>query len=168
VLDEEGIPVTEPGVEGELVVRGSIVAQGYWGDLVKTAAGFTEPYTYRTGDIVCWSASPDGPILRFIGRRDHMVKSRGYRVELGEIESVLNSHPHVEEAAAVAVPDELLGSRIVAFFVARAASAEESVAQLCRNRLPLYMVPQRIIALDVLPRTPNGKIDRRQLLTRAV
>jgi L-proline---[L-prolyl-carrier protein] ligase len=168
VVDEEGTVLTGAGEEGELVVQGSIVAQGYWGDPVKTDQRFTAPYTYRTGDIVSWLDSSEGPILRFVGRRDHMIKSRGYRVELGEIEAVLNSHVDVEEAAAAALPDELLGSRIVAFCVARGASSEEQFKQLCRERLPLYMVPSRIILLDILPRTLNGKVDRTQLVGEAM
>jgi amino acid adenylation domain-containing protein len=164
VLDEEGNVLSAAGEEGELVVQGSIVAQGYWGDPAMTAQRFTGPYTYRTGDIVRWSDSSEGPVLRFVGRRDHMVKSRGYRVELGEIEAVLNSHVDVEEAAAVAVSDELLGSRIIAFCVIRGTGSEEQLKQVCRERLPLYMVPLRIILLDVLPRTVNGKVDRTQLV----
>jgi amino acid adenylation domain-containing protein len=167
VEDEVGNVVSTSGVEGELVVQGSIVAQGYWGNPARTAEGFPAPYTYRTGDVVQWSDGPHGPVLRFVGRRDHMVKSRGYRIELGEIETALYSHVDVEEAAAVAIPDELLGSRILAFCVAPATLDEERLKQLCRERLPAYMVPERIIMLQRLPRTPNGKVDRTQLLEEA-
>ena len=167
VEDEAGDVVSDPGVEGELVVEGSIVAQGYWGNPAKTAEGFPTPYTYRTGDVVQWSDGPQGRVLRFVGRRDHMVKSRGYRIELGEIEAALYSHPEVEEAAAVAVPDELLGSRILAFTVTSGALDEEQLKQRCRERLPLYMVPERIALLPRLPRTPNGKVDRTLLVQEA-
>ncbi|MGK5110408.1 amino acid adenylation domain-containing protein [Geodermatophilus sp. CPCC 205506] len=165
LVDPRGAVIEDLDVEGELVVRGSIVAQGYWGDPVKTAAGFTEPYTYRTGDIAYWSGPAEDPVLRFVGRRDHMVKIRGFRVELGEIEAVLNAHPAVEEAAAVAVPDDALGSRIVAFCVVHEADVVTDVLRLCRDRLPIYMVPQRIVPVDVLPRTSNGKVDRPRLAT---
>jgi amino acid adenylation domain-containing protein len=160
VVDEHGRVVTEPGVEGELRVRGSIVAQGYWGDPEKTAARFREPYTYETGDVVSWSGTSGEPVLRFIGRRDHMVKSRGYRVELGEIEAVLNSHPAVEEAAVVAVPDETLGNRIIAYCALSNGEGVAELSRLCRERLPLYMVPERILPMQVLPRTSTGKVDR--------
>jgi L-proline---[L-prolyl-carrier protein] ligase len=167
VEDEAGNVVSAPGVEGELVVQGSIVAQGYWGNPARTAEGFPAPYTYRTGDVVHWSDEPHGRVLRFVGRRDHMVKSRGYRIELGEIETALYSQAEVEEAAAVAVPDELLGSRILAFCVAPAAGDEDKLKQRCRERLPQYMVPERIVLLERLPRTPNGKVDRTRLLQEA-
>jgi acyl-coenzyme A synthetase/AMP-(fatty) acid ligase len=113
--------------------------------------------------VVCWAESSDEPVLRFIGRLDHMVKSRGYRVELGEIEAVLNSHPAVEEAAVVAVPDELLGSRIVAYCAVSNGGGVAELTRLCRARLPLYMVPQHILPVDVLPRTSTGKVDRTRL-----
>jgi amino acid adenylation domain-containing protein len=160
VVDRQGLVVTEPGIEGELRVSGSTVAQGYWGDPEKTAERFREPYTYETGDVVCWAETSDEPVLRFIGRRDHMVKSRGYRVELGEIEAVLNSHPSVAEAAAVAVPDEVLGARIVAYCAVSNGGGVAELTRLCRERLPLYMVPQQIRLLGVLPRTSTGKVDR--------
>jgi amino acid adenylation domain-containing protein len=167
VVDDEGRVITEPGVEGQLRVHGSVVAQGYWGDPEKTAARFREPYTYETGDVVSWAETPDEPVLRFLGRRDHMVKVRGYRVELGEIESVLNSHPSVEEAAVVAVPDEILGNRIVAYCAAPTGPGVGELTRLCRERLPLYMVPQRVVPVDVLPRTSTGKVDRTVLQDRA-
>jgi acyl-coenzyme A synthetase/AMP-(fatty) acid ligase len=167
VEDEAGNVVSAPGVEGELVVQGSIVAQEYWGNPARTAEGFPAPYTYRTGDVVQWSDEPHGRVLRFVGRRDHMVKSRGYRIELGEIETALYSQAEVEEAAGVAVPDELLGSRILAFCVAPAAGEEDKLKQRCRERLPRYMVPERIVLLERLPRTPNGKVDRTRPLQEA-
>ena len=167
VEDEQGNVVTAAGVEGELIVQGSIVARGYWGDQERTVERFTAPGTYRTGDVVRWSDQSHGRVLRFVGRRDHMVKSRGYRIELGEIEAALYAHAEVEEAAAVAVPDELLGSRILAFCAAPGALDEAQLHQLCQDRLPRYMVPERIATLRRLPRTPNGKVDRTHLLQEA-
>ena len=165
VVDEAGREVTEANVEGELVVRGSIVAQGYWGEQGRDAGGFIPPNTYRTGDIVSWSAS-DGPgVLRFAGRQDHMIKTRGYRVELGEIEYALNSNEDVEEAAAIAIPDELLGNKIVAFCVVRAGDDLEGLRAFCRDTLPLYMVPTELHLRAALPRSSNGKIDRVRLAT---
>jgi acyl carrier protein len=155
VEDDAGNVVSAPGVEGELVVQDSIVAQRYWGNPARTAQGFPAPYTYWTGDVVHWSDGPHGRVLRFVGRRDHMVKSRGYRIELGEIETALYAQVDVEEAAAVAVPDELLGSRILAFCAAPAALDEEKLKRLCRQRLPQYMVPERIVLLERLPRAPK-------------
>ena len=165
VLDEAGRKVTEANVEGELVVRGSIVAQGYWGEQRRGAKGFIEPNTYRTGDIVYWSEPYDDPVLRFVGRQDHMIKTRGYRVELGEIEYVLHSNDDVEEAAAIAIPDELLGNRVVAFCVVRRGDDVEKLRAFCRDNLPLYMVPTELHLRTALPRNSNGKIDRVSLAT---
>ncbi len=163
VLDESGRKVDENNVEGELVVRGPIVAQGYWGQHGQTANGFVEPDTYRTGDIVYWAKVGDARVLRFVGRRDHMVKTRGYRVELGEIEYVLNSHEDVKDAAAIAIPDELVGNKIVACCVTRDIDDVEPLRAFCRERLPLYMVPSAYVLRAALPRNSNGKIDRAEL-----
>jgi amino acid adenylation domain-containing protein len=160
ILDGSGRRVDENNVEGELVVRGPIVAQGYWGQQDQIANGFVGPDTYRTGDIVYWAKLGDATVLHFVGRRDHMVKTRGYRVELGEIEYVLNSHGDVDEAAAIAIPDELAGNKIVACCVTRDIGDVEPLRALCRERLPLYMVPTEFILRASLPRNSNGKIDR--------
>ena len=147
---EEDKLVTEPGLEGELWVRGSCVAQGYWGDPEKTRRNFVrnphqehfEEFAYRTGDIVV--LDEDGVNWHYIGRRDHMVKSRGYRIELGEIEAVLYSNSAVKEAAVVALPDELIGSRLKAFVVPMKNNGltEKDLQAHCIERLPRYMVPE--------------------------
>jgi L-proline---[L-prolyl-carrier protein] ligase len=167
VVDEAGEVVTEVGAEGELFVTGSIVAQGYWGDAERTANRFPRPYTHRTGDIVKILESSPVPRYRFVGRRDHLIKSRGYRIELGEIEAALFSHPAVAECIAVAVPDDLVGNRIAAFCTVQQQADGEELQHACRERVPSYMVPERIIVVDSLPRTPNDKYDRPQLTKRA-
>jgi amino acid adenylation domain-containing protein len=172
-VNETGQLVTEPGQEGELWVRGSCVAQGYWADPEKSARGFVhnhlQPYyneiAYRTGDIVV--LDEDGMNWRFVGRRDHMIKSRGYRIELGEIESVFYEYSNVKEAAVVAIPDDLIGNRIKAFVV---PLKEDSLTLTdlqahCRDRLPRYMVPEVIEFRKELPKTSTGKINR-PLLTK--
>ncbi|MBI1798829.1 MAG: amino acid adenylation domain-containing protein [Candidatus Eisenbacteria bacterium] len=170
VVGEDGKVVTEPGVTGELFARGTTVALGYWGDPEKTARGFLQnPHqmdfaerVYRTGDIV--SLGTDGN-YRLLGRRDRMIKSRGYRIELDEIEIILNAHPSIREAAVVAVPDELSGNRILAF-VAGTDGRELNAGFLrdyCLERLPRYMVPESFNLLDELPKTSTGKIDRARL-----
>jgi acyl-coenzyme A synthetase/AMP-(fatty) acid ligase len=167
-VDEAGELVTEPGQEGELWARGSCVAQGYWGDPEKTAKGFVcnphQPYfdevAYRTGDIVTLDA--DGVNWLYVGRRDHMIKSRGYRIDLGDIEAALYSHSNVKEAAVVAIPDELIGSRIQAFVVplnGDGLTAQELEQHVGRH-LPRYMVPEGIEFCDVLPKTSTGKVNR--------
>src|SRR5260221_12756467 len=116
VLDERLAPVPDGGA-GELWIRGATVMQGYWGNPERTALalqrievapGLTDT-AYRTGDIV--RRLPDGN-LEFLGRRDHQVKTRGYRVELGEIETALHAHPAVDEAVGIALPDPEVTNRL--------------------------------------------------------
>ncbi|MGQ0669853.1 MAG: amino acid adenylation domain-containing protein [Actinomycetota bacterium] len=158
------------GEEGELYVRGSTVMRGYWGQAGKTAEVLvTNPIApdlpepvYRTGDIV--RLRPDGD-YDFLGRRDHQIKSRGYRIELGEIEVALNAHPSLVESIAVAVPHDEWGTAIVACVVPK-GGAEVSANEVKRyvaDRLPRYMVPASVEIMSELPRTSNGKIDRRRL-----
>lgn len=140
--------------ETELVVTGPTVMMGYWS---QPPAGDT----YRTGDIV--RQRPDGNV-EFVGRRDQLVKVRGHRVELGEIEAVLAGDPDVAEVVALVLGDGL-DARLHA--VVRPSSEHvPSLLQLkrrCAERLPTYMVIDAVHVLAALPRTPNGKKDRRQL-----
>ena len=171
-VTDQGERATEPGVEGELWVRGSCVADGYWGDPEKTAKGFVQNHfnsrardiAYRTGDIV--SLGPDGENWMFVGRRDHMIKSRGYRIEIGEVESAFYRHEHVKEAAVVAIPDDLVGNRLRAFVVLseQRAVGEKELMTFCSRHLPKYMMPEAIEFCDVLPKTSSGKTDRPALL----
>ena len=116
-VNDQNEIVKEVGGTGELYVRGPAVTYGYWADVEKTRKMVVpntfqqnfEEKMYRTGDLV--QLAEDGNYY-FLGRRDSMIKSRGYRIELGEIESALLSHPSVKEAVAVAVPDDVVGSRI--------------------------------------------------------
>ncbi len=171
VLDDEGELVQEPGRGGEVWVRGPCVALGYWGDEAKTAGVFRQnpiqdnfaEIAYRTGDIV--SLSPDGVNWVYEGRRDHMIKSRGYRIELGEIETALYRHEDVQEAAVIAVPDELLGNRIRAYVVRRpeANLDPSALKQHMLESVPHYMVPESFELLDELPKTSTGKVNRPEL-----
>ncbi len=167
-VNETGERVTEPGVEGELWARGSCVAQGYWGDPEKTAKGFVrnplQPHfdevAYRTGDLVVLAEDRKNWI--FVGRRDHMIKSRGYRIELGEVEAALYGHGSIKEAAVIAIPDELIGSRLKAFIVPhdRNGFLINDLKSYCAQKLPNYMVPESIEILDELPKTSTGKVNR--------
>jgi amino acid adenylation domain-containing protein len=159
------------GEAGELQVGGPAVTAGYWGDPATTAAAIvTEPdgsRWYRTGDLV--ETGPEGE-YRFRGRRDHQVKVRGYRVELGEVESAIHADDRVGEACVVAVEDDRLGHDLVAFVVPAAGAALEpvEVKRIVAARLPRYMVPARVRVEDgPLPTTSTGKIDRTALASRA-
>jgi amino acid adenylation domain-containing protein len=168
-IDEEGRRV-QPGQEGELYVRAHSVALGYWDDEEKTAKAFVrnplrpdlDERVYRTGDLV--RLDPDGNYA-FLGRRDHMIKSRGYRIEIGEIETVLSDHPDVKHAVVIPIPDELVGNRISAIVVPARDGAikKEDVARHCHARLPKYMVPEIIEIHEELPTTSSGKVNRREL-----
>jgi acyl-coenzyme A synthetase/AMP-(fatty) acid ligase len=165
VVNEAGREVAA-GEEGELCIAGRGVMQGYWGLPEQTTRGFLvdgeATRWYRTGDIVLESAPGQ---FTYRGRRDRMVKRRGYRVELGEIESVLYQHPLVKEVAVVGLPDEESGVRITAF-VSTGQSPPPSLIQMkrfCSERLPLYMIPDRFYWHDALPKTSTDKIDYQRL-----
>ena len=169
-IDSRGQRVTVPQQKGVLYARGSNVMQGYYGQPAETEAAFIknpfvtgrEEKLYHTGD---WVELDTNGNYHFLGRKDHLVKTGGYRVELGEIEAALYSHPAVREAAAVPVPDELLGNKIKAFVVAEENSAmtEVELKHYCGLSLPSYMVPEEIELRASLPRTSTDKIDRSYL-----
>jgi amino acid adenylation domain-containing protein len=169
-VNDQNQIVTEAGGTGELYVRGPAVTYGYWADTEKTKKMVLpntfqpnfEEKMYRTGDLV--QLAEDGNYY-FLGRRDSMIKSRGYRIELGEIESALLSHAAVKEAVAIAIPDEIVGSRIqavVAFHDGTTLTAAE-LQQYCGARIPRYMIPEAIEFRAQLPKTSTGKVDRVQL-----
>jgi amino acid adenylation domain-containing protein len=170
VVDSEGRELPA-GERGELLVRSPTRMRGYWGraDLDRAATvrrvgpgGFEDNF-HRTGDAVVRDA--DG-VFWFHGRLDRQVKSRGHRVELDEVESILLSHPAVETAAAFVVPDRAGSQVIHGSAVLRDRAMDIGEAELrahCLERLPGYAVPERIEILSEFPRTTTGKIDRMAL-----
>jgi amino acid adenylation domain-containing protein len=167
-LTEDG-KLAQAGEFGELYVRGATVMRGYWGDPERTArnlvpdpfgSAFADP-VYRTGDLV--EAQTDGN-YRYVGRRDSQIKSRGYRIELGDVEAALNRHLGVVECAVLAVPDEMVTNRLVAFVTVRDQATEQDLVRHCSELLPRYMVPETFTMMPELPKTSTGKVDRRSLL----
>lgn len=165
-FDENGIEV-KAGEKAELCVSGDIMS-GYWNLPEKTQNAFITDRNgrtqwYKTGDIVI--KEPDGNFLYF-GRKDRMVKRRGYRVELGEIEAMLYKHPEVREAAVVAVPDGDAGVQIRAFLhvVDREKVSLIKMKQYASEVLPSYMIPDQFTFLPELPKTSTDKIDYQKLL----
>ena len=168
VLDPSGEPAPV-GVAGELHIGGEGVARGYWKRPDLTAARFIEdPFRrvggarlYKTGDQVRYRS--DGT-LEFLGRMDNQVKIRGFRIETGEVETAISKYPGVQQAVVIAREDARGDKRLVAYVVANpTAPSPEDLRAFLSATLPEYMVPSALVALDELPRTPNGKLDRNSL-----
>lgn len=165
VIDPDGRTVPR-GREGELVVCGANVMVGYWNLPENNRAAFVEDDAgerwYRTGDLVVEEG--DG-VYRYRGRRDRMVKRRGYRVELGEVEAGLARHPTVREVAVVATDDPAAGVRIRAFLSTRDGSTPSIIhlKEFSSHALPRYMVPDVFTVVDALPRTSTDKVDYQSL-----
>ena len=168
ILDSRLRPVPA-GVTGELYVGGEGLAGGYVNDPAETAARFLpDPFVrepaariYRTGDLA--RRLTDGSI-EFLGRADHQVKVRGFRVEPGEIEAVLTQAPGVRDAVVVVRPGASGDSRLIAYVTAAASPLRpEALRGWVQERLPDYMVPSAFLVLSSMPLTPNGKVDRAAL-----
>jgi acyl-coenzyme A synthetase/AMP-(fatty) acid ligase/acyl carrier protein len=169
ILDSD-LNVVPIGVAGGIYIGGMGVARGYLNRPELTAEKFIpDPFSsdptsrlYKTGDRARYL--PDGNI-EFLGRMDDQIKIRGYRVELGEIETVLGQHSSLREAVVLAREDSPGDRRLVAYAVA-AAGSTPSVHELrsfLQQKLPEYMVPSAFVFLELLPLTPNGKLDRKAL-----
>lgn len=166
VVDEQGQSVSA-GEEGELCIGGPGVMQGYWNLPERTENAFLIDQSgrswYKTGDIVFENV--DGDYV-FVGRRDRMIKKRGYRVELGEIEAGLYRHPAVKEAAVIAFSDDDRGVRVAAHVSCKEAEERPSIIELkrfCAENLPIYMVPDLFVFETALPKTSTDKIDYQRL-----
>jgi amino acid adenylation domain-containing protein len=168
VVDRDRNPVPL-GVGGELVIGGPGLARGYLNQPGLTAEKFIPnsfdregSRLYRTGDLCRWL--PDGN-LQFLGRADHQVRVRGYRVELGEIEAVLAQHPAVKQAVVLSREDVPGARRLVGYLVLDSDSdgLSSELRSYLRSKLPDYMVPPTFVTLPSLPLTPSGKVDRKRL-----
>ncbi|MEX0715511.1 MAG: AMP-binding protein [Planctomycetaceae bacterium] len=170
IVDDAGNRVG-PGVVGELVVRGANVMKGYW-ELPEATAERLKPgplpneMILHTGDL--FRADDEG-WLYFVGRKDDIVKSRGEKVSPKEVENVLHSHPAVAEAAVIGVPDPILGQAVKALVTLRAEheASERDLLRHCAAHLEDYMIPKHLEIRETLPKTGNGKIDKRMLAAAA-
>ena len=166
VVRPDGSPA-EPGVAGELVHAGPLVAKGYWNDPERTAERFRPaPTQSRLGGIAVWSGDQvrhDGDgLLYFVGREDAMIKTSGNRVSPTELEEAAVASGLVAEAVALGYPDHRLGEAI-ALVLRGDRSAEAELRQHLKRELPNFMQPSAILWRDELPRNPNGKLDRERL-----
>jgi L-proline---[L-prolyl-carrier protein] ligase len=165
LLGDDGSVSESGAAEGEIVVAGDCVSPCYLNRRDLTAQSRIElagRRFYRTGDVA--RRDEDG-VLHLLGRRDGLVKTRGYRVELGEVEAIVGTHPEVAEVAVLAEPDRELTNRLHAIVVPREDDADlvDRLVRHCRDRLPSYMVPSRIHVVASLPKTSTGKIARAEL-----
>jgi amino acid adenylation domain-containing protein len=162
LVDEGGGTIAEPGVAGELLIGGTVLASGYWNDLELTARKFVRDDAgdrwYASGDICRWTHANE---LEFVERRDAQLSVRGNRVEPAEVEQAILSVRTVRQAA-VALLDDGAGGSLAAFYCGPVD--ERAVRSALAERLPSYMVPSRIQRLDTMPLTANDKIDRSALL----
>jgi len=162
-----------PGEEGELVHRGALVALGYWDDRERTAERFRpapgRPDGLCTPEIAVWSGDvvvrDEEGFLFFVGRKDEMIKTSGYRVSPTEIEEVAYDTGLVRDAVALGLDDPRLGQHVVLVVTPRNGQELDSGTLLSamRRQLPAYMVPQQVAVRASLPRSPNDKFDRNLL-----
>ncbi|MDR6224079.1 non-ribosomal peptide synthetase [Desmospora profundinema] len=151
------------GAEGEVHISGDSVSRGYLGNPERTAEAFVpNPFVpgermYRTGDLARYL--PDGNI-QFLGRMDHQANIRGYRVEPGEIEAVLLEHPQVNDGVVCDWKDDRGETHLCAYVVWNESGSRDELEAHLRRKLPDYMIPSFILAIDAIPITPNGKVDR--------
>lgn len=173
VLREDG-SLCAAGEPGELVHRGALVSMGYWNDREKTAERFKPVPSRQSGltipEMAVWSGDTvrmdEEGFLYFIGRRDEMIKTSGYRVSPTEVEEVIYATALVGEVAVIGIPHPVLGQAIVAIVTPREGASVDHDALLatCKVHLPAFMLPSRIESREGnLPRNPNGKIDRKLL-----
>ncbi len=172
VLDDDRNPAPI-GVAGELYIGGAGVTRGYWQREDLTAERFIpDPFSgtpgarlYRTGDLVRWQT--DGKLV-FLGRADHQIKLRGYRMELGEIESLIDAQSGVRQSVVIAREDTPNLVQLAAYMTVDHPVDDKALRQALSAQLPEYMVPTHFVTLDSFPLTPNRKVDRKALPAPAV
>jgi acyl-coenzyme A synthetase/AMP-(fatty) acid ligase len=166
VVDEKGNEVP-PGQVGELVIRGPNVMQGYWNAPEETGKRFRPGR--RPGEVLLYSGDlfkrDEEGYLYFVARKDDMIKTKGERVSPKEIENALCEMEGVGEVAVIGVQDDILGQAVKAFVVRQKGHSltEQDVVKYCSNNLEPFCVPKHVEFVEALPKSPNGKIDKKQL-----
>ncbi|MCF6353741.1 MAG: acyl-CoA ligase (AMP-forming), exosortase A system-associated [Candidatus Polarisedimenticolaceae bacterium] len=163
-----------PGEPGELVHRGSLVSLGYWNAPEKTAKIFKptpgQDNALTMPEIAVWSGDrvkmDEEGFLYFVGRKDDMIKTSGYRISPTEIEEAIYSSKLVSEAVALGIPHPTLGQGILVIVTSETPLNNDAIITHCKKELPNFMVPHAIEHADSLPRNPNGKIDRKLLASK--
>jgi L-proline---[L-prolyl-carrier protein] ligase len=174
LLDGDGEPLADLGVQGEIAVHAPSVSPCYLDDPVTTRAAWTEVVDADGTRLACFRTGDFGEygrerIICFRGRRDARIKTRGHRVELGDVEAALASHPSVHLAVAVPRPHAGMTNDLVAFVESDEATlAESQLISWARQLLPAYMVPREVVVTNSLPRTATGKADRQEILRQAL
>jgi len=167
IVDERGKKITEPGIAGELVVRGANVMKGYWNQPGESEKVFRpgplpgESVLY-TGDL--FKMDEEG-YLYFISRKDDILKISGEKVSPKEIENVLYKNENIAEAAVVGIADEILGQAAKAFVVLKRGAdlTSKEIIKYCSQQLESFMVPKYVVIMEELPKTDHGKIDKKSL-----
>ncbi len=170
IIDIEDKEVNK-GAIGELVIRTATMMKGYWNDPLRTQESFYKdeniigaPHIYyRTGDQV--KEDEKGRLL-FLGRKDHQIKIRGYRVELGEIENILTSYPNIKEAVTIVTNLEETEQKILVSVIMpsqKIAIDIDDLKSFCKQKMPIYAIPDKIEILKDFPRTASGKINRKEI-----
>jgi fatty acid CoA ligase FadD36 len=164
LVDDTGGPVSHDGeTVGRLQVRGPMLFDGYLNRPEATAEAFDADGWYRTGDV---AVVDSGGMHRIVGRESvDLIKSGGYRIGAGEIETALLGHPDVQEAAVVGLPDEDLGQRIVAFVVGSPELSADELINYVAQQLSIHKRPREVRMVDALPRNAMGKVLKKQLLS---
>jgi acyl-CoA synthetase (AMP-forming)/AMP-acid ligase II len=175
VLNEQGRPC-QPGEIGELVHRGPTVSMGYWNRPEDTARALRPnpllPPEMGDCERVCYSGDlvkmDEEGFLYFVGRRDTMIKSSGFRISPTEVEEVLFQTGKLRGAAVIGIPDEVMGQAIKAFLVPQNGEPLDvrSILDHCAEKMPRYMVPKAVEVLEELPKTSSGKVDYPSLRRR--
>lgn len=165
VIDDAG-NLCQPGITGEICVSGIGVTSGYIGNAKERSAEvfMQDPFNssrwmYRTGDLGRWGVYDD--LLYFCGRKDRQIKLRGQRIELAEVENVIQQCPFVKQCAVLFIPDN--GGALAAYVVWKDEAAQEALQNFMALRLPAYMIPAHLVVLDKMPTTASGKLNRKQL-----